>query len=352
MFRHKPCFKYRQVVAIFTFFLVVFGLVFLSSAIFFKNNIEHSIKLSYQWFKHNVNSQTGRLEYMYFPKSDTYSDTNNAIRQLVASWSIAKAQKFLKVNDLDQTITNTLNYYLKHDENSLSFEAGIILVLSQFDYPNRKKTITKYANHLVARQQADGSYLFNGKTKEVEYRAKGGISSGEVMLALMEAYLITKDPEYLKSVNKAFVFYRQYWRNVDRFFFVHWQTQALYKLYLANRNPEMPEFIFEMNDYVIDNYLAEGEFTINHITIMEGTIDAYLLAKQINNIEHIKKYKKVIDDVVKKTLDLQVNYFQSRLYKNPKRVLGGFFFSRNDSSQLIDFTFHPTNALVKASLLY
>lgn len=313
-----------------------------------KNNLKTSIKLAYQWFGNNINSKTKRLEYIYFPQTDTYSDTNNSTRQLIAMWSIAKAQKFLKTNDLDYLINNTINYYFKHYENNLSFEAGLILILSEFDYPNRKEIIKKLADHLTNRQQNNGSYLFNMKTKEVEYKQKGGIASGEVMLALMRAYSVTQDLRYLESLNKAFIFYRSYWREVDRFFFIQWQAQALYQLYLVNKNPEIAKYIFEINDYVIDNYLTKLQFTTNNITIMEGTIDAYLLAKIINDKQHVKKYRSIINDVVVKTLALQVDFFKSKSYKNPHKVLGGFFFSDSDPSQLIDYTFHPMNGLIKA----
>lgn len=58
---------------------------------------------------------------------------------------------------------------------------------------------------------------------------------GEAMLALMHAYEILKDGKYMSSVEKAFSFYRGYFRSGrisqdSEVFFANWMSQALSKL--------------------------------------------------------------------------------------------------------------------------
>ncbi len=74
------------------------------------------------------------------------------------------------------------------------------------------------------------------------------------MLALIKLYDYTKDKKYLDSVNKAFYYYRDYWRNNKNTAFVPWHSQTYKLLFKETKDPDVAEFIFEMNDWIIDNY--------------------------------------------------------------------------------------------------
>lgn len=303
--------------------------------------VHKSILDGYNWFLGAVNKKTGRLEYLYFPQKDVYSKDNNDIRQLVAAWSIGKAQRFLKLNGLDFVVKNTLDYYLGKGAPTIAHAGLFILILLDFDYPQKNQLMQKSVERILSWQNPDGSYFIDSKSRLVDYTKKG-IAPGEAMLGLISLYQKTKNPQYLESVKKAFRYYRNYWRK-QPYFFVHWQTQAYYQLYKETKDLEVASFIFEMNDWISENLPRNN----NTAVIMEGLNDAYNLALNIKDVKRSAKYKDAIKSATPFILSLQIGEADAQLFENPKKAKGGFVFSGKDSTQLIDFTFHSLNALIK-----
>jgi hypothetical protein len=329
------------------------------------------VALAYDWIKRDVNKTTGRLNYLYYPETDTFSTSNNTTRQLGASWTTLKTEDFLGKKDLNAMVKKTLDYYLARKflvndktsaylnsdgQSSISYNAFVILILMRFDYPNKWELISQFAKGILLLQRSDGAYLVDYKDRVVE-TGKIGITSGEAMLSLMQLYQNTKDPRYLESVKKAFVFYRDYWRKYH-YFFIHWQTQALVLLYNETHDPQIANFIFEMNDYTLNkNQITQSAYKDeiggipktepgnNTAVIMEGVGDAYVLATKLNDQEHVKKYGEAIRLATPFILSLQVTDTQQ--FKNPKRAYGGFVFSFKNNSMIIDNTFHSLNSLMK-----
>lgn len=314
-----------------------------------QNNSEkiyRSIALGYGWFTRNTSPETGLLPYIYYPQEDAYSKENNTIRQLVAIWTITKTQEFLKTNQLDSLVRKSLDYYLRDDkEKSIAKPALLVLILLDTHYPKKGALIAESAEGVLAQQNPDGSLRMEQGSALVEY-PKAGIASGEAMLALIRLYEVTRDKKYLMFVERAFSFYRDYWRK-QGYFFVHWQTQAYYLLYRETQNPEVAKFIFEMNDWVMNTGLPQQPPSVNTATIAEGIADAYQLTRAVGDKKRERKYRVWIKKNISSIISLQVDENEARGYKNPVRALGGFFFSPKERFQMIDSTFHSLSALMK-----
>jgi len=337
----------------------------LTNEAMFKKNIQQSIVQGYEWIKNNINPKTQRLEYVYYPESDRYTNDNDETRQIGALWTITKTQSYLKRHDLDGLIQRSLDYYLSflvtsQDAQSaylkinnkvlINNNALMIITLLNAQYPQRDTIVRQLARGILNLQNKDGSY-----SGDME-----GISSGEAMFSLMSLYSKTKDQAYLDSVRRAFYFYKTYWEQ-KKYFFIHWQTQALTLFYNETKNPEVLKFIFDMNDWMIDKYQIVknndprqiggipqvNPSSSNTAAMLEGLSDAYALAKREQNIPHIKLYERAVRLALQFVLNLQVR--GDNTFINASRATGGYMFSFFDQSEKISNAIHSLNALIKIS---
>ncbi len=329
------------------------------------------IALAKTWFLNNVNNRTERLQYMYYPSSDKYSSSNNYVRQLATLWSITKLKDFFQDSSFDNLTKETLNYYLDYsvciedysfimisDEAKLAYNAFLILSLLHVpDYPDNKKWLTLLAKGIISLQNIDGSfntYFVSDRNTGIDYYP------GEAMLALIKLYNKTGERTYLDSVYKAFYYYRRYWRNNKNTAFIPWHSQIYFLLYKEIKDPQIKDFVFEMNDWLINNYQIYSDAYVDEIggfpkgnprnstsSYLEGITDAYLLARDIEDNLYINKYQNAIRLGVRFILLTQYTEDNAFYIENQKRALGGFRHSLISNTQRIDYTQHAIMALMK-----
>jgi len=329
------------------------------------------IALAKTWLINNVNSKTERLQYMYYPSSDRYSSSDNHVRQLGTLWSITKLKDFFQDSSFDNLIEETLNYYFDYsvciedysfimisDEAKLAYNAFLLLSLLHVpDYPDNKKWITLLAKGILSLQNIDGSfntYFLSDRNTGIDYYP------GEAMLALMKLYNKTGERTYLDSVHKAFYYYRRYWRKNKNTAFIPWHSQICFLLYNEIKDPEIKDFVFEMNDWLINNYQIYSDAYVDEIggfpktnprcstsSYLEGITDAYLLARDIEDNLYINKYQNAIRLGVRFILLTQYTEDNAFYIENQKRALGGFRHSLFSNAQRIDYTQHAIMALMK-----
>lgn len=329
------------------------------------------IALTKTWFINNINNGTERLQYMYYPSSDRYSSSNNDVRQLGTLWSITKLKDIFPDSSFDNLIKETLNYYLDYsvsiedysfimisNEAKLAYNAFLILsLLNAPDYPDNNKWLTSLAKGIISLQDINGSfntYFVSDRNTGIDYYP------GEAMLALMKLYNKTGERTYLNSVYKAFYYYRQYWRNNKTTAFIPWHSQIYFLLYNEIKDPEIKDFVFEMNDWLINNYQIYSDAYVDEIggfpktnprnstsSYLEGITDAYLLARNIDDNFHLIKYKDAIRLGVRFILLTQYTEDNAFYIENQKRTLGGFRHSLISNTQRIDYSQHAIMALMK-----
>jgi hypothetical protein len=239
----------------------------------------------------------------------------------------------------------------------ICFNAFLVMSLLNSNYVNQEGLLKELADGIIASQKADGSYqtdFLSQLKNNMDYYP------GEAMLSLMKIYLHSKDKAYKDSVEKAFPFYRNYWRHNKNTAFIPWQTETYLLLYKENHDPELTRFVFEMNDWLIDNFQINK--SKNHFedgglpktkprcgstaVYLEGVSDAYAMAILIKDVVHTRKYADSLRSGVRFVLNLQVT--DPLNFKNPKRALGGFKASLTSCYQRIDTTQHATGLLIKS----
>ena len=334
--------------------------------------IRERILLGGEWFLANINEYSGLLEYEYYPSRNAYSPYNNHVRQLAAAWVLTKLMDFTGDNRFVPLIERIIDYYLSYkvDEtgfsyikirraSNIAYNAFLVLALSEYkDYPDREKLIEDLTKGIIHQQNDDGSYdpIFNSKKVQgVNYYP------GEAMLSLMVAFRENQNMSYLSSVEKAFSYYQEYWRNNKNTAFIPWHTQVYLLLYEETGNQEYADFVFEMNDWLIDNYqirenegyldevggFPHGTPTFSSSVYLEGINDAYRLAMIVNDDYHIEKYRRSIMLGTRFILQTQFTVQNTFYLRDQSKAIGGFRKSLVDNTIRVDAVQHALNALMK-----
>ncbi len=333
--------------------------------------IRRRLALARDWFLNNVDPKTKRVNYLYYPVTDTYSKGNNEVRNLAVLYILPELNDFLNDDSLNGLIRGTTDYYMTktketndysyldlNGDTKIPFNAFMILsLIRQPDYPGSLKAAEKLANGIVSLQRPDGSYAttFGGKVIGADYYP------GEAMLSLMRLFDLTDDVRLVESVEKAFPYYRQYWRKNKNTAFIPWHTQTYFLLARHSKDAELESFIYEMNDWLIDTFQIFEDIYPDKIggfkkndprnstsSYMEGINDAYRTAQLFGNELHIKKYRDSIQNGMRFVLQTQFTPENAFWVKNPTRAIGGFRESLKSVNQRNDYTQHATSALLKA----
>lgn len=327
-----------------------------------QSNYYKSLELGGEWFLNNQNVDF--LYYTYYPYKNKYDIRKHALREMGALWSIGKLANFLNDQRYGELAQKGFGYFEKsfvyneekdfiyvNVESSkikLGYSAFAILSLIEIDHPQKNDLLEKLANGILYLQQDSGelkTFFFSERITGQDYYP------GEALLALMSLYEYSGDTRYLDAVQKAFPFYRDYFRSNPNTAFVPWQSRAYYKLYQATHNEEVADFIFEMNDYMLTQYnskskCSEFDFSAGSVVAVhaEGVNMAYESAKKSGDFERALCY----ENFSKETADYLISLQLSDETKYYKPAIGGFLGSVSSDSQRVDRNQHAVLMLMDA----
>ncbi|MFH0875312.1 MAG: hypothetical protein V1859_05215 [archaeon] len=282
---------------------------------------DKSISLAAEWFLNNQNNNF--LYYEYIPSTKTHSAQGHQLRELGALWSITEYYIYsndsryekLSLKGLNyflarKTKSSTGYYYYSSSEVKLGYSAFIILSLLNIDYNDKDELMHGFAKGILENQNFDGSFntfFFSDRGSGTDYYP------GEALLALISLYEYSGKKEYLSAVENSFPYYRDYFRKNKNTAFVPWQSRALTKLYYITKNRKYADFVFEMNDYMVNYYsITKGScdsFRMPGSVIAvhsEGVVQAYNIATELRDTKRAECYSKFIKSAANYTISLQV----------------------------------------------
>lgn len=338
------------------------------------------------WFLNNQ-SPEGALTYRISPTPGRINpEQNNMIRQWMGTLALFRLGKFLNDPTLlkaaEQNLAYNRDHYLKVEadkriayvfgEGSVKLGAAAFALLSTLESRQdveREKRISYLKNFILSQQLADGSF------KTFYYpplrNDNQNFYPGEAALALMT--LFESRPLQEKSaraaVEKAWPYYREYFRQQPNPAFVPWWTQALFKLYRVKPRKEVADFIFEMNDFLItiqntpaslktqdpQSYgrfydPARSEYGPPHASstavYTEGLIDALQLALQLKDAARIKNYSYAIRWGLRSLFQLQYTAAEAQTFANSKLFFGGIRIAEGNPEIRMDNTQHAAMAMM------
>lgn len=326
------------------------------------------LELIFDWYKGMVDQRTGRLLYLYDPRSDLAIGDGEPIRDIASVWDIEVLSAFLGRDDLSDLIRGSLGHFdrlvVGHDgyavvapergSSSIAHNAFLALALARSALPDRAQRLTPLADGIVRQQRDDGSYqvFFDAAPDAGEE-----LYPAEAMLALLEAYRLTGDARYLHSVERGFGHYKRgyYDRGLPDpdllVFFANWQSQAGRALCAATSKPEVKDlvraFLFQLQDRIIGSGFydrvtrrPEEQACVEVACGLEGLADTYAMAAATRD-PRAADYRRSATSALGFLVGAQ------RTTNCTDRERGGFGGSLASREQRIDVTGHVASGFIK-----
>lgn len=325
-----------------------------------RQTLSQATNLAGEWF---INQQNNNfLYYEYYPASNTHSPLNQTVRELASLWAITHLAKFTGDPRYQKLSERGFKYferfiyedkqnnvfYLKFGEDKINLGASafMILALVNSDQNNRTEFINKLADGIIFQQNENGSlrpHFYSDDNSNQDYYP------GEALLALITLYEQDPQPKYLETVNQAFLYYRDYWNKNPNTPMVPWHSRTYYQLYQHTPKQDIADFIFDMNDYILQDYnqrdncqkfdFEQGSVIAVHL---EGIVKAYALAQELGDQTRQQCYQNFIDQGFAYLVSLQVQPNENL----PPAAIGGIWDGPDHQSQRVDRNQHAVMALM------
>ena len=297
-----------------------------------------------QWLMRQVDTD-GRLPYKYFPSRGQEADSNNLIRQFMATLCLIRYARMTERLDHRTLAVHNLNYNLARfykTEGELGFveydgkvklgaiSLAALAILEYADLLSVAVSELAYANYFAglchaieALWQPDGS--FRTFLKPRDRNDNQNFYPGEALLFWATLYQYTHNPQLLERCKKSVRYYQMWHQQHRNPAFVPWHTQAYALLYRATGDLEFLNLIFEMNDWLLAMQQSESvryndlrgrfynpdhpEYGPPHASstgvYLEGLADAYRLAIEIMDRDRAQRYRQAIRQGLRSVRQLQ-----------------------------------------------
>ena len=331
-----------------------------------ETTIRRAIRRGGEWFIANQNERF--LHYRYDPYERVWPEARHAARELATLWSVVKLANFLEDERFAELAKRGFDFYLPSilcdpergiavvgitpRRVKLNYSAFMMLALLESDRPERDELLPQLGRGVSVMQRSDGylrSFYNTEETTGQDYYP------GQAMLALMTLYEQSGDETWLRIVQKAFPYYRNYWRQQPSSAFVPWQTQALTKLYRATGNPDVADFVFEMSDRMAAHLTNpdSAEFFdfsggIVVAVYVEGLNQSFRLAKDFGDRQRAARYAVLVQKAAEAILALQCPMPEQNEADFEQAALGGFFQRPQEAEMRVDHNQHAVMGLIGA----
>lgn len=297
-------------------------------------------RLATDWMSNNLQAN-GRMTYKYWPSARVESQSNNMIRQWMATIALIRAARHWGDEGLMQRAADNIEYNLGQfyrEENGfgliewqgkIKLGAVALAALALVEHAESQRwaqqeaALRRTTDHLW---HEDGSF-----TTFYKPAGRNDIQNfypGEALLYWASLYERDGESSRLERIMKSYVYYRDWHlqpanRNPA---FIPWHTQAYYKVWQLTGNKELQEFVFTMNDWLVAEMLQEAEDVLYpdtagrfynprrrygppHVSstgvYLEGLIDAFSLAQQSGEAQRRERYRQAINLGLRSVMQLQ-----------------------------------------------
>ncbi|MCW9710837.1 UDP-N-acetylmuramoyl-tripeptide--D-alanyl-D-alanine ligase [Avibacterium sp. 21-586] len=311
--------------------------------------VEQLIQLSTHYLSEQV-KENGMYEYGYFPCFDRIIPTYNTLRHASSTYAMLEGyqsyyqQALSRDQNIDEKcfadvkvqIDKALDYlitqsirdyadkaYVIDMGNEIKLGANAVAILALVKYltvfptTSRKQQYLalceKLACGILAMQKANGGFVHVLNAEDLSVKEENRIIyyDGEAAFGLMRLYGIDKDPRWLDCVVQAFDYFIE---NKHEKAHDHWLSYCSNEL--VKYLPEKKYFAFAVRN--IDGYVS---FINNRITTFPTLLElSVAFHKMLLKLDEFPEYK---DEVL---ADFDVSLFYQALHNRAKYLINGFFY--------------------------
>lgn len=315
------------------------------------------------WLLSHVDEQ-GRLTYVLDPArgDDPDPNDNNMIRQWMATIAMTRFAKATGAGrEVFDVVKRNVDFNLRHyyrAERELGFIewggtiklgsialAALALVESvdraAYERPERKLLASLDAAFDAAR---DGSFVTMFKPHSTTHGRN--FYPGETLLTWATVWCETRSPQQLERFMTAFRYWRRWHRENRNPAFIPWHTQAYFLVWKETRDDQLRDFVFEMNDWLIEAMQQLDGAKLSYPEILgrfynakqpgygsphsssdgvylEGLIDAFEMARMVGDATRVERYRVSIVAALRNLLQLHYRDEADAFFaKDPRRAVG------------------------------
>lgn len=340
-----------------------------------QKSVEHFTELLSSWMFNNLHPN-GRMTYMYYPSSGTEGRGNNMIRQWMGTVAMGRVAALHPERNLHPRVQQNIRYNLEQFyrsegelgwieyEGQAKLGAAALAMIGLIESPARAE-FAEYEKGLLAltlhQWQESGEFHCFYKPVNRTQDNLHNFYPGETLLSWAFLYERSPDEALLEKTMKSFRYYKEWHLRNRNPAFIPWHTQAYYTIWKQTKSEELKDWIFEMNDWLVDMmqsnsrvayddtigrfYAPSHNFGVPHASAtgvyIEGLIDAFALAREIGDKKHEEKYRKSIILGLRSSMQLQFQDDQDMFYAtNKQRLRGGMRTEVYDNEIRVDNVQH------------
>lgn len=339
--------------------------------------IDASIRLAGDYLVNHI-EKDGRWDYEYDPVADSSPSGYNVLRHAGTTYSLTLIFKYTRDLRYYNGTILTLNYLL---HNYMEFDTVEDMEISYVKSGSRIK-LGGAALALLALTEIQGMDPDVDYHREIDgmgnftlmmitetgmfdcyFREDGDHNDyypGEALIALAKLYDMTGDGRYLDGLNRSWGFYTDHYGSGAYTPFTPWGVESLVYMHSFTNDSTYSNLSLKMGFRSTPGQLTEafggdkryiGGFgnppRSNSASKIEGVVDAYLLARRMNDTYYTDLFSRHIHLARDFLIGLQFNETDVLDFPDPERSLGGVPGSFEELTIRIDYVQHLVVALIK-----
>lgn len=302
--------------------------------------VEAFARRATDWMIANLRDN-GRMTYKYWPSIRKESDANNMIRQWMATLALIRAARHWQDETLMERAKHNIHYNLKAHyqekqgyglvewNRAIKLGALALAALALETHPARatwQRQRQALQRSVAELWQPNGS--FRTFVKPPHRNDCQNFYPGEALVYWARLFEESQDTGLHVRFMTSFYFYRKWHRQRQNRnpAFIPWHTMAYCRMWRLTRDDELADFVFEMNDWLVEHaqqtertaptadtigrfYNPDQPWGPPHASstgvYLEGLIEAYRLAVACKQRKRARRYRAAIKLGLRSAMQLQ-----------------------------------------------